>query len=171
MKQAFNRITEITNIDGKSLVERALKTSEEAGELAGATLSYVKAPGTSYKNLGKDDVIEEAVDTLICAFSMIAHASPEMTLEDISSIVNKKMDKWEEKVSQCNIKNKKIQPENLSQRITNRFRLMIGLDRECQSCHTIVDRKDCRDRTYGDEIVREFWVWDCPKCKSINNLG
>jgi NTP pyrophosphatase (non-canonical NTP hydrolase) len=104
MNQLFNRIISITSIDGKTLVERALKTSEEAGEIAGATLSYVGAPGTSYKNLGQNDVIEESVDTLICALSMIAHIAPNMTIEEIEFIANTKMDKWEQKVREEKIK-------------------------------------------------------------------
>lgn len=96
--KAFKRIRDITAIDGKSLVERAGKTCEEVGETMGAILSYTNAPGSGYKNKTLDDVIEENADTFICVLSVLAHAAPEMSLEQFMDVVNIKMDKWESKV-------------------------------------------------------------------------
>lgn len=100
ISNVFDRIKKITDIDGKSLEQRALKTCEEAGETAGAILGYVKAPGSGYKNKTLDDVIEENADTFICTLSILAHVAPNMTLEQFLEVANKKMDKWESKVKE-----------------------------------------------------------------------
>jgi NTP pyrophosphatase (non-canonical NTP hydrolase) len=82
--------------DGKTLKERALKLTEEAGEVAGAVLSYTQAPGCGYKNKTKEDVIEECVDTIIVALNILSAVNDYNVDEElIKEIINKKLDKWE----------------------------------------------------------------------------
>lgn len=98
-----DRIKKITFSDHKTLEQRALKTAEETGEMAQAVLSYLKASGSSYKNLGKDNVIEEAADVMICAMSMAVHTEAseygDLSISSFLDIIEKKIAKWEEKVA------------------------------------------------------------------------
>ena len=93
-------IYELTQQDPKTLQERALKLSEEAGELAQAVLSVTNAPGSAYKNHTLDDTREEAVDTAIVALSLLAHVSE--TQDDFDAHLNRlmaeKCAKWREKL-------------------------------------------------------------------------
>ena len=93
-------IYELTEADPKPLQERALKLSEEAGELAQAVLSVTKAPGSAYKNHSIADVREEAVDAAIVALSLLAHTSEsreEFEIE-LKRLMSEKCAKWSEKV-------------------------------------------------------------------------
>ncbi len=94
-------IYELTKTDPKSLQERALKLSEEAGELAQAVLSVTNAPGSAYKNHSIDDVREEAVDAAIVALSLLAHTTE--TREEFENELHRlmigKCAKWSEKTS------------------------------------------------------------------------
>lgn len=93
-------IYELTQSDPKTLQERALKLSEEAGELAQAILSATNAPGSEYKHHTLDDVREEAVDAAIVALSLLAQVSE--TQEDfeahLSRLMAEKCAKWREKL-------------------------------------------------------------------------
>ena len=76
----------------KSLVEMALKGSEEMGELAQAVLSYQKCPGCEYKNLGLDKVTEEACDVIIVAMALLSKAGVDK--ETMKVVLNDKLNKW-----------------------------------------------------------------------------
>jgi len=93
-------IYELTRADPKTLAERALKLSEEAGELAQAVLSVTKAPGSAYKNHSLADVREEAVDAAIVALSVLAHASESQAEfeAELNRLMGEKCAKWSEKV-------------------------------------------------------------------------
>jgi NTP pyrophosphatase (non-canonical NTP hydrolase) len=99
MEQVFDKIRATTKIDGKTLTERALKTGEEFGELSEAVLSSQSVSGTGYKKKTKDDVVEEAIDVVICALSCVYQVKPDMAQEELGLIFNKKLDKWHEKCS------------------------------------------------------------------------
>ena len=89
-------INELTKLDKKTLVERALKLSEEVGEVSESVLSYNKSCGCSYKGKTKEDVIEECVDTIIVALSIISQCSEnDIDEEHINTIFHKKLSKWE----------------------------------------------------------------------------
>lgn len=93
-------IYNLTMVDPKSLQERALKLSEEAGELAQAVLSVTKAPGSAYKKHSLADVREEAVDAAIVSLSLLAHASAsrEEFEAELDRLMMLKCAKWSEKV-------------------------------------------------------------------------
>jgi NTP pyrophosphatase (non-canonical NTP hydrolase) len=92
-QDTINRIRELTRLDGKSETQRALKLAEEVGEVSAAVLSETNAPGCEYKTLDHSDVLEECVDVLIVAFSMLDqyHFSD----EEIQETFEAKLDKWE----------------------------------------------------------------------------
>lgn len=93
--QMLNTINELTKLDKKTLVERALKLTEEVGEVAESVLSYTNACGCGYKDKNKDDVIEECVDAIIVSLSIISQANDNNIPEDkIKSIFNEKLGKW-----------------------------------------------------------------------------
>ncbi len=90
------QIYELTQRDEKTLQERTLKLSEEAGELAQAVLSFSKAPGSTYKNHTRDDVREEAVDAAIVALSILAQTctSKDEFNEELDRLMDLKCTKW-----------------------------------------------------------------------------
>ncbi|MCV0426395.1 MAG: MazG-like family protein [Roseibium sp.] len=94
-------IFELTQADPKTLQERALKLSEEAGELAQAVLSATKAPGSEYKNHTLADVREEAADAAIVALSILAHASSSKAefQTELERLMAEKCAKWQQKVT------------------------------------------------------------------------
>ena len=98
----FN-IYELTQNDPKTLQERALKLSEEAGELAQAVLSATGAPGSEYKGHGLADIREEAVDAAIVALSILAQASEsrEAFEADLKRLMAEKCMKWQAKLRNC----------------------------------------------------------------------
>lgn len=79
----------------KSLEQIALKLTEETGEVAQALLSYQKASGSEYKELGSEDVKEECVDVIIVALSLFYKLNGEDA--EFNRIFDKKVDKWKEK--------------------------------------------------------------------------
>jgi len=85
-----------TRVEKKTIQELALKTSEEVGELAQAVLSVTSAPGCRYKQKTWDDVDEEAVDVVICAFATALKGAPDP--ERLKTIFERKMAKWKEKL-------------------------------------------------------------------------
>ncbi|MDK2562436.1 MazG-like family protein [Romboutsia sedimentorum] len=94
----FEEIQKLTLIDKKSLLERALKLSEEVGEVSEAVLSYSNSSGCGYKNKSKEDVIEECLDVIIVASSMISQSCDNnINLEEVQAIYKKKLDKWKSK--------------------------------------------------------------------------
>lgn len=97
----FN-IYELTQTDPKTLQERALKLSEEAGELAQAVLSATGAPGSAYKGQDFADVREEAVDAAIVALSVLAQASEsrEAFEAELDRLMVEKCAKWQAKLSE-----------------------------------------------------------------------
>lgn len=92
----MDKIIKLSMENEKSLEQIALKMSEEVGEVSQALLSHLKASGSEYKNLGASDVIEECVDVMIVAYSLIYKLGGSNA--DISRLTRDKVNKWEEKV-------------------------------------------------------------------------
>lgn len=90
-------IFDLTVQDRKTPQERALKLSEEAGEVAQAILSSTDAPGSAYKNLTLDDVREEAADAAIVALSLVAQTceTQEQFLIEVDALLASKCRKWQ----------------------------------------------------------------------------
>jgi NTP pyrophosphatase (non-canonical NTP hydrolase) len=106
-KDIIDRILSLSLRDQKTLQEKALKVSEECGELAEAVLSYTDAHGCQYKGKTREQVIEEATDVITVAFSILCEIGqtdlPYLTygnMWNIDDIWSKKLDKWEEKLNE-----------------------------------------------------------------------
>lgn len=91
----LTKIRELSIANKKSLEQIGLKLSEETGEASQALLSYVGANGSGYKELGSQDVKEECVDVVMVALSLFYKLGG--TDKELSSVMNKKTEKWEEK--------------------------------------------------------------------------
>lgn len=98
MDQILEEIKRLSVKEPKTLELMALKLSEEVGETSQAVLSHLKASGSEYKQLNVDDVKEECIDVILVAFAMYFKLAPEED-EDITSLLKKKMKKWESKIS------------------------------------------------------------------------
>lgn len=96
-------IDDLTKVDGKTVVGRALKLTEECGEVAEAVLGVVGEHGCDYKGKTTDDVLEECVDVIILASSIYCEHTKGKTIdekeEEFKLILAKKLSKWAEKIS------------------------------------------------------------------------
>jgi len=91
-KELLNYLRHLSEEDIKSLSQRALKTCEEVGELARVVLPYDGAYATNHRFATREDILEEAVDTVFCALS-VAHAL-QFTDEEIEDMMWLKAEKW-----------------------------------------------------------------------------
>ncbi|UGO50887.1 MazG-like pyrophosphatase [Bacillus phage vB_BanS_Nate] len=94
----MDKIIKLSMENEKSLEQIALKMSEEVGEVSQALLSHLKSSGSEYKKLGAEDVIEECVDVMIVAYSLIYKLGGSKS--DIAKLFTTKVNKWEEKVKE-----------------------------------------------------------------------
>ena len=88
-------IFEISKKGGKSLQELTLKCAEEVGELSQAVLSYTGAKGCTYKELSKEDVIEELADVFLVNIAMAQELG--ITKDELKIEIERKLNKWIEK--------------------------------------------------------------------------
>lgn len=81
----------------KSLTEIALKMAEETGEVSSAVLSVTNSSGSEYKDNSNDDIIEEVVDVIMVAKSILykLDVSPEI----YNDIFATKLEKWNNKTN------------------------------------------------------------------------
>lgn len=79
--------------DKKTLSQKALKSAEEVGEMAKKILAFENAPGSTHRFVARRDVLEEAVDTLLCALSVAYDL--EATDEEIEEMMLLKAQKWD----------------------------------------------------------------------------
>jgi NTP pyrophosphatase (non-canonical NTP hydrolase) len=97
----FEKIKELsTSLDTLNDIEASLKTAEECGELARAVLVYNKAKGNTYREASKLDIVEEAIDTTMCALSVLYKLNVLVTQEEFEAIFQAKLEKWENKVKE-----------------------------------------------------------------------
>ncbi|WP_088034955.1 MazG-like family protein [Evansella clarkii] len=97
MEQLLKEIKLLSESEPKTLEQMALKLTEEVGETAQAVLSYLKASGSDYKQLGIDDVKEECIDVVLVALAIYYKLSEDD--EELGKLVSKKLNKWESKIS------------------------------------------------------------------------
>ena len=92
----WERSIKLSLSDQKNPTERALKTAEETGKLAQAVLSVFGAHTCGYKNKTKDHILEEAIDTIQCAISVIIKAYEEEGFpeERFRELYTEKLNKW-----------------------------------------------------------------------------
>lgn len=88
----LNYIRELSLKDYKTLSQKALKTVEEVGELAKVVLPYENAPGTNHRFIGKEKILEECSDTILCALSIIY--SLKYSDSELEEMLIRKSGKW-----------------------------------------------------------------------------
>jgi NTP pyrophosphatase (non-canonical NTP hydrolase) len=94
----IEKIFASTEVDRKSLVEFGLKAAEELGELSEAILSFSNVSACGYKQLSRDDVVEEAIDVVIVCLAAMAKVYPELTIAELNRRTEAKIAKWYEAV-------------------------------------------------------------------------
>lgn len=97
MDNYLERLKKLSDLEPKTLEQMALKLSEEAGEVSQAVLSYSDASGSGYKQLDKEDIKEECVDTVLVALSLFYKLSNREG--ELQELLDKKMTKWESNIS------------------------------------------------------------------------
>jgi NTP pyrophosphatase (non-canonical NTP hydrolase) len=85
-------IKELSVKDKKTLSQKALKLTEEVGELARVVLPYDSAHGTNHRFIDREALLEEVVDVYLTNIS-IAH-SLGFTEEEFNEMLDKKSKKW-----------------------------------------------------------------------------
>ncbi len=78
--------------DKKTLSQKALKTSEEVGELSKSVLSFDNAYATTHRFIPKNKILEEVADVLLTAMSVAYDL--DFTNEDIEEMMLSKATKW-----------------------------------------------------------------------------
>ncbi|BBI90507.1 nucleoside triphosphate pyrophosphohydrolase [Tenacibaculum phage PTm1] len=69
-----------------------LKMVEEVGELS---TEVAISDGLSYKERGKDGVVGEAVDVILCAMDLIVMEQPNITQDELMEVMYRKANKWQ----------------------------------------------------------------------------
>lgn len=93
-KDLLDYIQTLSLRDKKSLAEKALKVSEEQGELAKAVLPYVSAYATNHRFVDKYKILEEVADTILASISITYDLG--FTHEDIEGMLEEKSKYWQE---------------------------------------------------------------------------
>ena len=86
-------IKHLSKTDKKTLSQKSLKTAEEVGELAKATLPYDNAFATNHRFVGREKVLEEVVDTMLSAMSVAYDL--DFNDEDIEQMMWRKAKYWD----------------------------------------------------------------------------
>ena len=102
-EQLLNGVKAVLELEKKSISARALKLSEETGEVCEAVGCVEFASEMGYKKKTIDDVVEEAYDTVLVGLSIAMASRPDLTAEEHEKVIITKLKKWE-KIS---IKNRK----------------------------------------------------------------
>ncbi|MFE0507775.1 MazG-like family protein [Peribacillus butanolivorans] len=96
MEQLLRQIKLLSEKEPKTLEQMALKLSEEVGETSQAVLSYLKANGSEYKQLGINDVKEECVDVILVSLALFYKVAENEN--ELQELIIRKMDKWQSKM-------------------------------------------------------------------------
>lgn len=90
--ELLNYIRHLSIEDKKSLTQKALKTTEEVGELAKAILPFENAAGTLHRFTDKNKILENVADVYLSAIS-IAYGMG-FSDEEIEDMIKRKSRKW-----------------------------------------------------------------------------
>jgi NTP pyrophosphatase (non-canonical NTP hydrolase) len=91
-KDLLSFIQSLSKNDKKTLAEKGLKTVEEVGELAKAILPYGNASGTRHRFVTRQQILENSVDTILCALSIAYDLG--YTHEQVEKMMDEKSRKW-----------------------------------------------------------------------------
>lgn len=89
----FDYVKTLTARDKKSLSQKALKTSEECGEMAKAVLPYDNAGATTHRFIEKQKILEECADVMLCSLSIAYDLG--FTTEQLFAMMMSKANKWD----------------------------------------------------------------------------
>lgn len=92
-KETFDFIRELSLKDKKTLSQKALKVSEECGELAKAVLPFDNASGTTHRFIDKRKILQEVVDTMLASVSIAYDLG--FSDEDIDAMMYEKSIYWQ----------------------------------------------------------------------------
>lgn len=93
MNQEFlTYIRSLSKQDKKTLSQKALKTAEEVGELAKVVLPFDNAHATTHRFIEREQILEEAMDTVLCALSVAYDL--DFTDEEVDAMLLHKAKKW-----------------------------------------------------------------------------
>lgn len=92
-KQLLDYIQKLSLEDKKTLSQKALKVSEETGELAKVVLPFDNAAGTIHRFIEKGRILEESVDVILTAISIAYELG--YSHEDIEEQMRLKAEKWQ----------------------------------------------------------------------------
>lgn len=87
-------IEQLSKQEKKTLIERSLKLQEEVGELAVEIGIAQKIVGFYHKEVGKDGIKGEAIDTVLVGLSIFYAAGGNSA--ELDTIVAAKCKKWQE---------------------------------------------------------------------------
>ena len=94
-----DRIHELMKDEKKSILELALKLSEESGEVAEAILALNNSGGSTYKDIKVEDALEECVDTILVSYVLFEKLKQSYESEqDFEKLLSLKVDKWSQKM-------------------------------------------------------------------------
>lgn len=88
----LNYIRYLSKQDRKTLSQKTLKVGEEFGELARATLPFDNAYATTHRFVEREKILEEAVDTVLCALSVAYDL--DFTDDEVDNMLSRKAEKW-----------------------------------------------------------------------------
>ena len=91
-KELFDFIQYLSKRDKKTLSQKALKVSEEQGELAKVVLPYDNAYATTHRFITDKKILEESVDIILCAMSIAYDLG--FTHDDLEDMMTTKSTKW-----------------------------------------------------------------------------
>lgn len=90
--QLLTYIRHLSKQDRKTLSQKALKTCEEVGDLAKVVLPYENAYATTHRFTERERILEESVDTVLCALSVAYDL--DFTDEEVEAMMIAKSEKW-----------------------------------------------------------------------------
>jgi NTP pyrophosphatase (non-canonical NTP hydrolase) len=91
-KELLDFIKVLSEADKKTLLQKALKTAEEVGELAKAVLPYENSPSTNHRFSDKENILEEVADVILCALSVAYNLG--LDSEQIETMIGQKAEFW-----------------------------------------------------------------------------
>jgi len=94
-KNTTEYIKKLSQQDTKNISQKALKVSEETGELAKVVLPFDNAQGTTHRFISKEQILEEVVDVYLASISIAYDL--DFSDDDIEQMVVKKLTKWAER--------------------------------------------------------------------------
>lgn len=92
-KNTLDFIRDLSLKDKKTLSQKALKASEEVGELAKAVLPFESAYATRHRFVDKHKILEESVDVILTAISIAYELG--FSHEEIEESLERKAIKWQ----------------------------------------------------------------------------